>query len=257
MGTDIAQFFQPSIDCIVKAVLEQKDSAHKPISHVVLVGGFAASDWLFSKVNELLAPLGLNVLRPENHVNKAVSDGAISFYLDHLVRTRVSKVTYGTISATRYNPSDPDHRSRSHEAYNSRTGYKRIPSFSVILPKNIQVLETKEFRKSYSKHSDSAADFRSFNDSVWCYRGDVVTPKLSDTNNFTVLCTLEADLSRAPVRTLPKATGKGVFYSVNIDIILLFGLTELKAQVAWKENGVEKLSAAKIIYDPDTTNYDH
>ena len=86
--TDIAQFFQPSVDCIVKAVLEQKKSAHKTISvslytsfykyhfpihllyfqHVVLVGGFAASDWLFTKVYELLTPLGLNIFRPENQV---------------------------------------------------------------------------------------------------------------------------------------------------------------------------------------------
>ena len=74
--TDVAQFFQPPIDCIVKGVLEQRNSAHKTISvrfytpffkykfpnyllyfqHVVLVGGFAASDWLFTKVYFL--PLG-------------------------------------------------------------------------------------------------------------------------------------------------------------------------------------------------------
>jgi hypothetical protein len=87
--SDVAEFFQPSIDCIVKAVLEQKKSAHKTISvslytsflkypffynhplyfqHVVLVGGFAASDWLFSKVYEILTPLGLNIIRPDNHV---------------------------------------------------------------------------------------------------------------------------------------------------------------------------------------------
>jgi hypothetical protein len=86
--TDVAPFFQPSIDCIVKAVLEEKNSAHKTVSvslftsffkyrfpnhllyfqHVVLVGGFAASDWLFTKVYGLLSPLGLNIVRPENHV---------------------------------------------------------------------------------------------------------------------------------------------------------------------------------------------
>jgi hypothetical protein len=83
--TDVARFFQPSIECIDKAVLEQKNSAHKTISvslftslfkyrfanhiqHVLLVGGFAASDWLFSKLHDLLTPLGLNVVRPENHV---------------------------------------------------------------------------------------------------------------------------------------------------------------------------------------------
>ena len=36
--------------------------------HVVLVGGFAASDWLFYKLHDLLAPVGLNVVRPDNHV---------------------------------------------------------------------------------------------------------------------------------------------------------------------------------------------
>ena len=86
--TEIAQFFQPSVDCIVNAVLGQKNSAHKSISvnlyssffkyhfpnhllyfqHVVLVGGFASSNWLFTKVNESLTPLGLNIFRPENHV---------------------------------------------------------------------------------------------------------------------------------------------------------------------------------------------
>jgi hypothetical protein len=38
------------------------------IQHVVLVGGFAASDWLFENVQSSLAPSGLNVLRPENYV---------------------------------------------------------------------------------------------------------------------------------------------------------------------------------------------
>ena len=47
-------FFEPIFFCIFQ--------------HVVLVGGFAASDWLFTKVQELLTPTGLNIVRPENHV---------------------------------------------------------------------------------------------------------------------------------------------------------------------------------------------
>ena len=86
--SDVAQFFQPSIDCVVRAVLEQKNNAHKTISvslytsffkycfsdhllhfqHVVLVGGFAASDYLFTKVEEMLSPHGLTVVCPDNHV---------------------------------------------------------------------------------------------------------------------------------------------------------------------------------------------
>jgi len=259
MGSDIAQFFQPSIDCIVKSVLEQKNSAHKTISHVVFVGGFAASDWLFTKVHELLTPLGLNVIRPGNHVNKAVSDGAISFYLDHFVRTRVSKFTYGNFYSPKYNPSDPDHLSRSHNVCTSSSGEELISEFfDIILPQNTQISETKEFRESYFKCSDSP--FGTCDIFIWCYRGNVVTPKWKDvdTNNYMKLCTIEVDLSRIPSLRQRRHKGKGTFYKVDYDIVLSFGMTELKAQVAWKENGIEKRTAARIVYEPDTAvTYDH
>ena len=68
--------------------------------------------------------------------NKAASDGAISFYLDHFVRTRVSKVTYGSFGGIIYDPSDPDHRSRSHKVYSLVSGEERISgAFDIILPK--------------------------------------------------------------------------------------------------------------------------
>ena len=49
-------------------------------------------------------------------------------------------------------------------------------------------------------------------------------------------CTIEADLSRAPILTLRKSTRDGIYYAVQFEIILLFGKTELQAQVAWMEN---------------------
>jgi hypothetical protein len=67
--------------------------------------------------------------------NKAVSDGAISFYLDHFVRTRISKITYGTFYSIAYDPSDPDHKSRSHKAYTSVSGKERIGSFDIMQKK--------------------------------------------------------------------------------------------------------------------------
>ena len=100
------------------------------------------------------------------------------------------------------------------------------------------------------------AHFRALNFCVWCYRGNIATPMWKDVDtsesshinhlfsvldelvfadNFTKLCTIEADLSRVIV-TQPKAKGKGIFYKVHYDIILLFGMTEFKAQVAWREN---------------------
>jgi len=68
--------------------------------------------------------------------NKAVSDGAISFYLDHYVRTRVSKVTFGMFCNETFDSSQADHRERESRAYVAVSGIKRLPDFFVIiLPK--------------------------------------------------------------------------------------------------------------------------
>lgn len=247
------------MNCIVKAVLDQRKTAHKTISHVVLVGGFAASDWLFNKVHEVLTPLGLNVLRPESHVNKAVSDGAISFYLDHFVRTRVSKLTYGDFCHIPYNPLDSLHRARASKTFTSISGNQRINDyFDVILPINTQVSEAKEFKRTYFRETESLRDFKSVLFTVWCYRGSVADPQWKDidTENYTKLCTIEADLSHLPLTAQRKSLGVGTFYRLDYDLVLLFGLTEMKAQVIYKERGAEKRTAAKIVYDPDTTNDD-
>ena len=55
-------------------------------------------------------------------------------------------------------------------------------------------------------------------------------------DNYTKLCTIEADLSGVSMLSQPKATGTGTFCKIYYDLVLLFGMTELEAQLAWKEN---------------------
>ena len=38
------------------------------LQSVFLVGGFAASDWLFAELKEACNQMGLSVLRPDSHV---------------------------------------------------------------------------------------------------------------------------------------------------------------------------------------------
>ena len=70
-------------------------------------------------------------------------------------------------------------------------------------------------------------------------------------DNYTQLCTIEADLSRVPLLPQLKSTGNGSFYWLYYDIILLFGMTELKAQVAWKEgvSGLHSLFIFRIYFE--------
>ena len=59
---------------------------------------------------------------------------------------------------------------------------------------------------------------------------------IASIDNYTELCTIEADLSHLPLSSRPKYSGEGDFYKVKFDVVLLFGLTEFKAVIAWEEN---------------------
>ncbi len=66
-----------------------------------------------------------------------MSDGATSFYLDHYVRTRVAKVTYGSKVEFFYNNLDAEHVKRVGRIFtHAADGTARLPEgFDLVLPK--------------------------------------------------------------------------------------------------------------------------
>jgi len=215
------------------------------------VGGFAASDWLYKQVSEALREKGYSVVRPDHHVNKAVADGAISYYIDHFVQTRVSKLTYGSKGSIDYDASDPEHRRRP--TFTAISGIKRIDSvFWVILSGNKQVPETNEIRRSHYWEFTNLAGLSTAKSHIYCYRGIVGDAAFMDTNPelYSELCTIEVDLSHLSYTSNVQIIHKpsGVYYKVAYELVMLFGGTEIEAQLCWKENGVEKRSNAKVLY---------
>jgi len=130
--------------------------------------------------------------------NKAVADGAVSFYIDHLVSSRVSRATYGVKAYTVFNPRDPEHLTRQHTRFIDAAGDLSIPNqFSSILPKvhkentlvhsdddicfqGTQVSELREFRRPFSFNTKSRAACASHSVSITCYKGDLQEPKWMD-----------------------------------------------------------------------------
>ncbi|KAF9526170.1 hypothetical protein CPB83DRAFT_837537 [Crepidotus variabilis] len=252
-GSDVANFFQASIDCVVQAVMDRQKASTQAIRHMILVGGFSGSGWLFEKVKAILTKKGMTVIRPENNVVKAVSDGAVSFYLDHYVRTRVAKVTYGVRKNTTFNPADPEHLERAHAAFTDQRGITRLKgAFATILSKGTEVHEETRFSQSFGRTRDNPEDLKKTDTAIKCYRGENNSPKWMDidSDNFTNLCTLYAEI---PHYRRMNSVGE-TYYSVSYDVVLLFGLTELKAYMQWKENGVVKTSPAEL-YDEQGEYY--
>lgn len=63
-----------------------------------------------------------------------MAQGAIAFFLDGIVKSRVSRFEYGIKTSVRYDPYDPQHAERSSQAVYMADGIKHLPNaFSTIL----------------------------------------------------------------------------------------------------------------------------
>ena len=61
--------------------------------------------------------------------------------------------------------------------------------------------------------------------------------------HFSGLCEVTADMTKLKSSTKPQTNHRGVrYYTLRYDIVLLLGLTELKAQIAWMENVSDRFS---------------
>ena len=71
------------------------------------------------------------------------------------------------------------------------------------------------------------------------------------TDKFETLCHVEADISNAPYVTSSVTGIKG--YKRNYNVILLVGLTELKAQISWIDSTTvrEHFQVLRILLSPN------
>ncbi|OCH89886.1 hypothetical protein OBBRIDRAFT_755931 [Obba rivulosa] len=249
-GTDVASLFEPSVAGIKEAIRRQCQSTQTPISKGLLVGGFAASPWLFKKLQVFATEVGLDLSRPDTHTNKAVAEGAVAFYIDHFVSARMARFTYGTECTRPFNSDDLEHISRERKTYIDNDGRKKVPyAFSAILKKGTRVSEEQEFSRSYNFVSVERMTQIAAN--IVCYRGSMGNPRWVDVepNTFKTLCTVSANVSDVPMK--PLYGPRGDYYKFEIDIVLLFGLTELKAQLRWVDEGKEKRCPAAVVFEKD------
>ncbi|THV07788.1 hypothetical protein K435DRAFT_169479 [Dendrothele bispora CBS 962.96] len=247
----VANFFSYSIKSIAEAVVEQQIGLKEKVVDIFLVGGFASSSWLFTQLKVILEPLGFTVLRPDRYINKAVADGAISFYLNHLVTSRISRRIYGAECIRDFNPDDPEHQKRALDIKFSCCAKSELHGgFDVILGKDVRVLESQEFRRPFFLERKTVEELKTVTADVLVYEGRDPNPQWldADPDNFLHLCRITADTTAACKGLRPRRMNGRKYYRLDYQVVLCLGLTELKAQVCWIERGVEKRSPARIVY---------
>lgn len=182
-----------------------------------------------------------------------MADGAASFYIDHYVAARVARASYGI----QYNPhldgSKEDHRRRLSTAYTGVSGYTSlVGAFGVILKKGTIVPEKTEFRQSYCWETtlDTSLMMNKCEILAYCGSGDPPSwvDEMEDSDKH-ILCSVTANMTGSNGAEIIKTTAAGKKYKQwSFDIVLLFGGPEFKAQICWKEQGVEKRGPAKIVF---------
>ncbi|CCM04651.1 uncharacterized protein FIBRA_06835 [Fibroporia radiculosa] len=219
---------------------------------VFLVGGFAANPWLFSELQRLLQQIGLHVSRPDRHTSKAVAEGAVAFYLEEWVSARVARVTYGVQCLIPYHENDPEHLARRASVVSRPSGKRMIPdAFRILLSRGGRIHENGEVYQELYKEAREKTALNKISTEITCYRGKSKNPGWLDTEPemFSCLCTVHADTSR--ILRIKRNGPKGTYFSQEFKVVLLCGLTELKAQISWMENGREMRGPAIIVYDDD------
>ena len=178
-----------------------------------MVGGFAASNWLFTSLQVYVRTLDLRLSRPDGHLcvlclvplechltlcrGKAVADGAVSFFLHHLVTACVARVTYGVEISSKFDPNNAEHVHRSSTVYTDVAGEQRVPrGYSVILAKVFSSLwvkiwlrthfegscvsETTVFKHRYHKVFSRERSKTSVTTKIISYRGNEPDPTWMD-----------------------------------------------------------------------------
>jgi hypothetical protein len=132
------------------------------------------------------------------HRNKAVADGAVSFYLDHFVSARIAKNTDGVKVLVQYQPQNAEHRTRSMSLQRSASGEWEVPNgFSAILQKasclrtsrftvltrqkNTRVSVEREFRQSYHLSDKMPTKLGAIKLPIYRYSGVNEDPQWIDT----------------------------------------------------------------------------
>lgn len=124
---------------------------------------------------------------------KAVADGAISYYLDGHVSSRVARVTYGAPAGVPYNAFDPEHLRRTDFHRHLPSGRVVVNGgFEVVLLRGTIVDEEKEFRRPFFDETTSWETLNNLTLDVIAYTGNGGPPKWIDETDPSAFDSMDA-----------------------------------------------------------------
>ncbi|KAB5590692.1 Heat shock protein HSP70 [Ceratobasidium theobromae] len=251
-GPKVKEFFDVCVNEIISSVDQQLSGLTVP--YILLVGGFGDSLYLRDEFKKRYEPRGSQITRTNDSTSKAVADGAVIWNIINSVFSRAPRYSFGVVCAKTILPwMIREHRGR--EVYMGADGLPVIPgAWSQIVKKGVALDSDASCRETYTAQTRSKSEaLKSLSMDLYAYSGDDQPEWAWDqTENllpsFRKVCTITGDL-----RNVEDALERNIgllgaeFWSLDVNVCIRFGGTELEANLEWKENGIVRTGPAKIV----------
>ncbi|KDQ12455.1 hypothetical protein BOTBODRAFT_134607 [Botryobasidium botryosum FD-172 SS1] len=248
-GSQIQRFFDPWVEKILESVNAQ--IAGHPVQYLLLVGGFGESPYLRQKLQDGPGSNGIRVTIADHATSKAVADGAVIWFVRHVVTARATRYAFGINILVPVNSISERGEQRVVQTLRG----PRISTWRELVSAGKVLDNSTEIRSGtfYWDYDNNTPDLGSSATRIYVYEGQAPAPKFiydedEEINpGFRPICTVEADLSGLIGALVCHRGPMGVYWTVDFSIAFKFGGTELQAFLVWKEKGKACRGPASII----------
>ncbi|CUA72499.1 Heat shock 70 kDa protein 12B [Homo sapiens] [Rhizoctonia solani] len=250
-GSTIKGFFDVCVNEIIESVDQQLAGLSVP--YILLVGGFGDSGYVRNEFKKRYEPRGSKVTLTNDSTSKAVADGAVIWSTLSSVYSRAPRYSFGTDASTLFSPFL--HGRLSRVPYTCVSGEEMVSGvWSQIVQKGVALDAEVVCRESYRHlYATAHPDLELYTFDLLAYSGDdkpewALSPSGAMLPKFQNACTVRANL-----RNLQGALKSDIgphgsrYWTLNYDVCIRFGGTELEGYMEWEEAGVTRRGPVTII----------
>ncbi|KAL9606121.1 MAG: hypothetical protein Q9179_000691 [Wetmoreana sp. 5 TL-2023] len=225
-GSDVRAIFEPVIKEIIVLVNGQIDATKAQVTAVLMVGGFSQNVYLRDRIRQAVAKRGIEVMQSPNGwtavVRGALMKGLASTNSNFTavnIRGRSARKSYGIAMGVPFRESEHDTDRRYWDLFEGRY---LIQAMAWFIRKGETVEENKPKRINYyiSPRANQPPPSTHLCVIYMCAAHGNTSPPIYRNTQLKALVEVSADLSRIPVRKIPKATGADghVYYKLSFDL---------------------------------------
>ncbi|KAF9530685.1 hypothetical protein CPB83DRAFT_892332 [Crepidotus variabilis] len=250
----MCSFFDPLINIVIDGLEECRISLRSlRLDRIVLVGGFAESEYVYSKIFDWASTLGVLLGKPDAALAKAIPHGALHWHIRAAVRGRIAKYHYGAETDVAFCSGDPDMHGR--ERFTNLLGERRVRgAWQPIIGKGSRIRQNEDIKSSFYREFGEL-DETTTEIEIYAYRFRV-PPKFFKSkggnlkDGFIYLGTVKADLTKCfNAATFEVSPIGKMFKRLTYEVCISFEEIELKARLRWKEENKYVSGPAVISYD--------